>query len=36
MGFYFLMMKKILENEMAEGVGVSSCEMPRGLFCSVG
>jgi hypothetical protein len=34
MGIILLMMKNFLENEMAEGVGVSSCEMAPGLFCS--
>jgi len=28
MGVFFLMMKTILKNEMVEGVGVPSCEMP--------
>jgi hypothetical protein len=36
-GIILLMMKNFLENEMAEDVvGVSSCEMSQGLFCSVG
>ncbi len=32
MGVFFLMMKNFLRNEMVEGVGVSSCEMPQGCF----